>query len=407
MTGLARRSRTEWVVRTLLVLVVLVCGYVSVTRSVAVALYKRDPARAFAIASSDGRVTAQYAQTIGGNLEATPQDRRRADALAIRALRQDPTAVLAVSMLALDRQIAGDGIGARRLFAYAQHLSRRDLQSQIWAIENAVARGDVAGALTHYDIALRTSRSAPDLLFPILAAAIADPGVRRQLAIKLAVSPAWGDAFINFAAARGADPRSTAQLLLMLQRASVPSPREAQASVLDALIVGGYADEAWQYYAAIRPGSDRRRSRDPRFAAALGTPTVLDWTVMSDEGVSGSIQNRGNDGIFDFSTPPGVGGTLLRQIQVLPPGKYRLLGRSSGIDQPAVSRPYWLLTCRRDGRELGRVELPNSSETQSFGGDVAVPADCDVQMLTLIARPSNTMLGSTGQITQVRLEPAQ
>lgn len=398
-----RRSGIEWSVRFALAALASACAYVGVSRTSAFINYKRDPARAYALAPSDGRIAAQYAQELVGSPASTREDRWRAERLATFALHQDPTAVAAASALGLLRQLGGRTGDARALFAYAQRLSRRDLQTQIWAIEYAVSRGDVANALTHYDIALRTARSAPELLFPILAAAIADPVVRTALVTTLGASPGWGTAFINYVAANGSDPRTAAQLLRALHRAAVKVPPEAQSAVIDALIVGEFSEDVWSYYAAIRPGSDPRRSRDPRFAARLQSPTALDWVAVNDGGVASSIEQSDRGGVFDFSAPPSVGGPLLRQVQVLPAGTYDLAGRSSGINQPAGSRPYWSLTCHRDGREFGRVEMLGGEADGAFNGTFSVPADCPVQVLTLVARPVETMQGLTGQIQMVQL----
>lgn len=401
----AHRSRIEWSIRGALAVAATLCGYVSVSHTLGYVMRNQDPVLAHSLSPGDGRVTAQYAQSLARNPDATPAARRRADVLALRALIQDPTTVVAASELALDRQIRGDTLGARRLFSYAQRLSRRELQVQIWAIEDAVARGDVADALTHYDIALRTSFKAHDLLFPILGTAIADPVVRGELIKTLAKSPAWSEAFVNYVAVRG-NPRATAQLFSMLRSRSIALPDNASSALVDGLIFAGLNEEAWQYYVSTGRGEDRRRSRDPHFSASLETPSAFDWILVNDENVTSSIQYADGGGILEFSAPPSVGGPLLRQFQLLTPGTYILTGRSGGVDQPVSSRPYWTLTCRADGRELGRVEMPNSTHAGgAFRGTFSVPKDCQAQMLTLVARPSITLAGLTGRIEQVQLKP--
>jgi hypothetical protein len=401
---LARRSVSEWVIRGLLALAAVVLGYVSVMQTFAYTI-RRQVERAHSLSPGDGRITALLAEKLSAP-DATVVDRASADRLARLALRQDPTAVLAASTLGLNMQIRGDVQGARRLFGYAERLSRRDLQTQLWAIEEAVARGDIAGAIAHYDIALRTSRNAPDLLFPILASAISDPSIRTALTKKLITRPSWGDQFIAFASARSTDPRSTAQLFLNLRRAGVPPSRDAEAAIIDALIVGGFADDTWAYYASSHTGSDRRRSRDPRFNARFVTPLPLDWMPVNDGGIATSIQQGDHGGVFDFAAPASLGGPLLRQFQLLPPGGYRLEGRSRGIDQPRSSSPYWVLICRNDWRELGRIDLPNSAQNNgSFVGRFDVPVGCPVQILVLMARPSDALSGLSGQIEWVQLSP--
>lgn len=397
------RSQTEWSIRALLAFACAIGGYVSVTRSVAYVVRTSNPSVAYALAPGDGQVIAQQAGALASSPDSTPADRRRADALAMLALRQDPTAVTAADALALDKGLRGDVVGARRLFGYAERLSRRDLQVQLWAIEDAVKRGNIPEILRHYDIALRTSNKAPDLLFPILASAIADPVICRQLAKTLSASPAWGEAFINFVAAKGPDPLATVSLLKALEESAVKLPPEANAAVLNALLAKNFTDQAWEYYALIRKGSDRSRSRDPRFTATQDTPSVLDWALVNDDSSASSVQRLDGGGV-EFAVPPGVGATLLSQVQLLPQGTYMLSGHSDGIDQPATSLPYWTLTCLNDGREVGRVEMTNSTHAGgSFRGAFHVPAGCSVQALVLTARPSGAASGLTGRILQAQL----
>lgn len=400
-----RRSASEWAIRGVGAAIAAALGVAVVSGSIAASVRGRDPAQAHRLAPSDGRWTALLASslTIG---EATPAQRRRADDLARAALRQDPTAVQAASSLGINAQVRGDTAGARRLFAYAERLSRRDQPTQLWAIEDAVSRGDVSGALRHYDIALRTSRTSSELLFPVLAAAIDDGAVRAALLRTLVRKPNWSAAFADYVAGNGL-PRATAQLFRGLQRAGITVPAQSQATVLSRLLAAGDMSSAWAYYSALRPGVDRRVSRDPTFNAMLDVPTAFDWVPLSEGGVVTSLQRDDGDGrgSFDFSAPTSVGGPVLQQMQVLPPGTYRLEGRASGIDEVPENLPYWQLTCI-DGRELGRVTVPNSATRNGmFRGDYQVPADCPTQLLVLVARPSDAIGGVEGRIDQVRLKP--
>lgn len=400
---LARRSPQEWVVRLALAALAAMLGYYCVTFSIAQVVVKRDPALAYRLAPYDGRITAAYATSLAGP-DAAVQDRVRADALAKRALQQDATAVAAVATLGINAEVRGDKAAARRYFGYAQKLSRRDLRTQLFMIEDAVQREDIPGALRHYDATLRVSPNLGEMLYPVLASASADPVIRRELVKTLAGEPVWGESFIEFAASKGLDPKSTAALFLGLRRAGVAVPEIARSGAVNALIGGGQFNAAWSYYASIRPGADRRRSRDSRFTANLERPSQLDWTPINDgAGLTSSIQG----GIFDFYAPASVGGPMLRQLQLLPAGTYRLNGHSIGIEQPAGALPYWTLRCQ-DGRELGRVEVPNSSASKgNFTGTFSVPEDCAVQTLVLAARPSDEVSGLSGQFDRVELIPAR
>lgn len=97
---------------------------------------------------------------------------------------------------------------------------------------------------------------------------------------------------------------------------------------------------------------------------------------------------------------------MLQQSQLLPPGRYRLTGHSTAIEQVDTALPYWALSCQ-GGRELGRVEVPNSSVAGGvFSGTFNVPAGCPVQTLVLVARPSDAVSGLSGAFDRVELMPA-
>jgi hypothetical protein len=377
-------------------------GYLSVLQSLAVALPVSQIERAYALAPGNGRIAARLSEVLSGP-GATREDRARAARVARAALQHDPTAVGAVATLGLDALIRGDEVEAKRLFTYSQRLSRRDLRTQLWAIEDAVARGDISGALKHYDIALRTKTTAPELLYPVLSNAIANQEVRVGLVKTLAARPIWGDSFVYYAAANSSEPGTTAELFKGLRRIGYPIPDRANKALVNALLADNAFEGAWSYYAVIREGADRHRSRDPDFEAMLEAPLAFDWIAENSAGVSAAFQ----PGLFDFAVSPSVSGQLLRQQQMLPEGEYVLEGHSVGIDQPPNSRPYWTLNCR-GGRELGRLQLPNSSEAEGrFTGRFTVPANCPVQVLALIARSSSEIAGLTGQIDHVLLRPSR
>lgn len=403
--SLRRRSALEWSVRLTLALSAGLIGYLSMLHSLATALPSSQIERAYALAPYDGRIAARLSAVLSGP-EASDASRKRAADVARLALGLDPTAVEAVSTLGTDALVRGNYAEAKHAFAYSQLLSRRDLRTQVWAIEDAVARGDIDGALTHYDIALRTEKSAPELLYPVLTSAISDPEIRQSLAATLAKKPLWGDDFISYIAINGSDPQAAAALYRNLRALQVPVFGGASSAVVNALVAADRPDEAWSYYSTLRKGVDRRRSRDADFARGQEYPSLFDWVSMNGDGISTAIQPSARGGVFDFAISPTVSGPLLQQFQILPSGQYLFEAHSTGIDQPEQSRPYWTLSCY-GAREFGRIHVPNSSVN---GGRVvgmfSVPTNCRVQMLTLVATSSNQITGVTGQIDHVSIRPS-
>lgn len=399
------RSPGEWALRIASALIVGVAGYYSVTHSLAYTARQVSPERAYALAPWDGRIAALFSEQLSGP-QATPDQRSKSQDIAIDALARDPTAVSAVATLGINAQLRRNTGAARRFFAYSDRLSRRDLRTRLWLIEDGVARDDIPGVLRNYDIALRTSRHASEILYPVLGSAISDADIRTQVAEMLATKPSWAEGVLAYIASTAKDADAMADLFIRLKRLGTPVAPYVSTLATERLVAIGEVDKAWQYYAYLMPGSDRRQVRDPDFRRISDRPTPFDWVpAANDASISASIQETGNDGLFDFAVSSTVGGEVLRQMQVLTPGTYLLEGISRNIEQPAASRPYWVLACA-SGQELGRVDIPNSATNGGrFAGRVTVTSGCAVQYLKLIVRPSNEVAGVTGQIDRLSLRP--
>jgi len=402
---LFRWSRGDCAVRAVLALLTLVLGYQSITYSLALTTQNTNPVLAHKLAPGNGRITATVAATKFA-ADQSASTRFEVTRLAQRALLQDAMAVQAVTALGLQAQLRGDTAKARLLFDYANTLSRRDLQVQLWTIEDAIARGDIPRTLHEYDVALRTSKAAPDLLFPVLSGAISEGEVRRNLVKTLAKRPQWANDFVSYVANAGVDPKSVISLFVDLHRSRVTVPADDERAAITRLIQVNETLSAWNYYSKLRRSPDRRSSRDPQFAMHLEAPTPFDWVISNDASVSASIDTEAGKSYLNFVAPSSVGGSVVQQMQFLLPGRYQIEGLSRGIDQPSDSTPYWSLSCWR-GRELGQVVVPSSGTAEGrFSGMFSVPADCPVQMLTLFLRASDAVGGVSGQIDQVRLKAA-
>ena len=397
------RSTASWGIRAALAIGLAIAGSVGTSNSLARVIKRVDPARALALAPTDGIILAAYAQDAFS--KKPEKDTNSSPAiLADRAVLADPTAAEALTVLGSQAQLRGDAKRAARIFYYSTLISRRELRPQLWAIEEAVTRGDIAGALRNYDIALRTSNDAERILFPTLVAGLAEPKIRAALQPILATDPVWGDRFVAFAANSGVEPEGTIALFQEGQGTRLDQDENLRASLVNSLVAQGKQNEAWDYYRSFHPNARRDESRDPFFAVEARDRAVFDWQAASDPRISAAIlRQRNNVGVLDFSVPPSVSGELVRQGQLLPAGRYRIEGTSEGIDQKEDSRPYWLLTCE-DGRSLGRVQLSNSEENGGrFFGHFIVPHDCKAQTLSLIARSTDDIMGINGQIISAKL----
>lgn len=400
--GPGGRTGREWAARGALAMGFLLVGIDGTISSLANAVAKVDSARAYALAPDNGVILAKYAEDAfsrrpSGDPQSLPAR------LARSALLADATAADALTVLGLQAQLRQDTARAEAFFQYSSELSRRELRPRIWAIEESVSRGDIPRALRNYDIALRTSRDAAEVLYPVLGAALSERRIRSELLRILATRPIWTEEFLDHVARRGIEPLGVIALLAEGKAMGLQANDDIRAHLVNALIVQGEPMKAWAYYRSFRPNATRDRSRDPEFAQSAKVRTVFDWNVADDPRLSAALLADGTGGLLDFALPPNAGGVLLRQTQILSPGTYRLQGRSRNLEQPESSRPYWSLSCA-DGRELGRIALPNSTgHGGRFSGSFIVPAGCSVQTLSLTARPTDDIMGVSGQIEEAQL----
>ena len=182
--------------------------------------YEDAPARALLIAPGNARALTMMGDVALLGAQGKP-DFISAERLAKSALRRDSTLGTPYRVLGFAAENRGDDVGAARFIGFAGKLSRRDFASQLWLINGAVARNDVAGALEHFDTALRTSDAAPPILMPILSQALSEPQIVDELATRLLGSP-WGAQFLTEAIATSKSMKGLVRLAGQLQRQNNP-----------------------------------------------------------------------------------------------------------------------------------------------------------------------------------------
>lgn len=411
-TDMRRAGVIRWIGRSILGVSAIAAAYLTGAQSLAVVIARSDPARAVAIAPWDGMLAGRYARVTMNAVSERPVPLGTANsriaastAIARSAVAREGMSLDAVLTLGIAALSQGDGEQARAYLNYARSLSKRNLQVQTWAIEDAVARNDIPGALQQYDIALRTSQGGRDMLFPVLSKAISEPLVRKGAVDLLDRRPYWAPAFVFFLAREGPDPVATADMFRQLRQRGFPVAEGAVAILIDKLIGAGALDQAWGFYVADRPTARRDQSRDPRFLDERSGRSVFDWQFFGDGSNLASIERGDSGNVLSIAVGAGSGGMLVRQTQLLPPGRYVLRGHGSVPGEAEAARPYWELRCV-DGRDLGQTALPATEGGADFMHMFVVPTDCPVQQLSLIARAHDQADIMEGTIDAIQLQPA-
>ena len=307
------------------------------------------------------------------------------------ALRRDPTEFSAARAIGTVADATGRNANANAAFLYSQQLSRRDLITNIWFIESAVDRNDIPSALQSYDRALRTSKEAAGLLYPVLIPAFDDQQLVGPIVGLLAKNPPWRDQYLASAFDASKSARSLEQVAVGLSRSKVGLSANLQLHLLYRMVKLEAYDEAWTAAAAFEPSlkGTKNAIRDTRFTRAADN-YPFGWTYSADEGFgSESVQKGpGVDGGLSVYASAGRQGVVVRQLLMLSPGSYSLSWVGEPIDAPLGSKLSWTLECASStGGRISESTVQVKGNQGSGSTPVVVPASsCRAQWLSLVAR---------------------
>ena len=277
----------------------------------------------------------------------------------------------------------------------AQALTRHDVATQLVLIETNVVQGNVAGALLGYDHILRRKPAMGETLFPILAGAARDPGIKPVLAARFAAGTPWVGSFIDWAVA--SDP-NLGTLLPVIDAArpngSGLSPGRKQGVVKRLAELGDYPSAITAYRRYLPP-----TGRPDDFSRA-SVYAPLDWEVQNGPGLDGAIDPKAK--MFRFTVLGNGQGTLLRRLISVSPGRYRL-DVDGAVTGPATVRVTGRATCATNGAVLGTARLRSGPPTDAVSVDV--PSGCGFVWLTLdgMTRSDDA---AEGHVSHFRLVPA-
>lgn len=352
------------------------------------------PDNALALVSSSTQATDTLAQN------------RLAEAaeLARRAYEREPVSCGALRQLGLIAEAKGRSDVARRLLQQSDLLSRRDLLAQLMLIEDAVNRGDVASALRHYDVALRTSKHAASILFGPLTFATTDPAMLQPLANLLLQRPPWGNFYLLQAASTSTSPRNVANLMILLLRFNYQVAPLAIESLTGRLVQKKDFEPAWQLFSALVPAARRERVQDPQFRDTSAPELPFVWSFNISGSGTAVPTNDARGSRLAFAAPVGAGGVVARQMLLLPPGDYRLSTTVAENNAGSSSAPKWRLRCVDAAGDLANLSLPVVRSTANKVQTKVRVVNCSAQWLELVLTASDDSQGIAGAVSGVTIE---
>jgi len=322
------------------------------------------------------------------------------------ALARDVTLLGAIELRASQFDASGDNARAARLFALSDAISRRSLPTRLWLIQRSVDRGEVAGALENFDIALRTSEVAPDILFPVLAGATSDPALAVPIAGLLDRPSDWRIMFLNHAIDRGGNPADIGHIVLRMRDRRALADNQVDQKLIAALVTHSQFGLARRVHDAFHPTDGRRTPVADSDFSRPEESFPFGWGLRHDgEAWAARDLIEGKPALLYGSTASGDG-PVATQLLLLPPGRFRISVESAGATTDPASPPFWSLTCgERNGPQIALLDQP--VQTGGLASiDFAVPAGCAAQWLALNLRPSERAGGQSGAVGRVSVTPS-
>lgn len=295
---------------------------------------------------------------------------------------------------------------ADALLGLSERVSRRDISTQLTQIERSVARGDIAGALRHYDIALTVYPQSEKTLLPVLVGALGDPAIDTALIPYVQAGRSWIYSLILLASQQN---RGSLAAAVVIRAGGVPAVIRVtswEASVLYYLMQEGALTVARDYYLASNkfPPSILSDVRFTRETVDSGMPP-FSWALTRNDTID--VQPHAVGGVR-VTVEPDSQGLALSRLLFLSPGNYRLVNRLSGEEGSARGTLQWRLSCMVQSTKTSHITSaaiqeagPNHARV-SF--DFSVEPDCLAQQLNGVVSAGESQIETTMLIDDMKLE---
>lgn len=321
---------------------------------------------------------------------------------AFAALRSAPGDARAIFVAGVTADGGRSTPQAIRRAQLSLKFSRRNPAAYLWLIEERTAAGDVDKALDYYDLAMRSSPEAREILVPIMIAAMDDPALGRPITDILARGANWTIIFWEKVVQADPLPSSVGVTLARLSGSRGIPSKDIGDYMIQRLVDNLRFDEAAKVAALYYPAFkiDHSLGAFGRFVSP-DIPSPFSWQLISNADVSASPVNPDRLSMSMFSSN---GGVYARKLLQLPPGDYVLgatLASHSGV---AGGAPRIRLRCGNDNVMLADA-VPNQvpSGDGKFLAHFSIPAACRAEWLE-IASPTSDASGGSWELFGLRVQ---
>ena len=207
------------------------------------------------------------------------------------SIDREPLAANSVRNLALALTKNSEAEKGQGLMRSAAKLSRRDLPTHFWLIQDYGRANDLPKVLMHVDQALRTKEAAWQQLIPALHAGLANSELVKPTVQLLRTDPPWKEQFWMRIEQFPKSLGNIGDVLIGLQAAGTDVDPSVPESIINQLGYTGQYAKAYDIYRKVY--GTRRLPKSPEYVSnanfsAATSGTVFDWTT-SQKRIAGSV----------------------------------------------------------------------------------------------------------------------
>ena len=379
------------VLAVVITVAMILLGWLIVRNAMVDQLVSSDPVAALRIDPSNARALVAAAEL---DLAAKPARLDEAEERLKLAAERAPLDAEIFSDLAQIALARGDTARADRLFTLAAQRSRRVLAPQIWRLNRAAKAQDYETVWSALDAILRTQPGDVGAAVTQSVAGLAStPAAQVSLVRLLASNPPWRAGFLTALSQSPSTIEAPVRLLAMLGHTAAPPTDDEVRAVTQGLIAAGDYPRAFNDWVQLLPAKRLAALGDiynGRFAKD-GGDVAFNWTVAADAQGLASL-GAGDDGTGLRVTPVDRAAPFVRELLVLPEGRYLLKGKVRVADatSPQDEGLVWSLRCAESGQVVARSDPLKAADGWSgFSfGFVVPPSQCQGQWLEL-TRPGS------------------
>jgi hypothetical protein len=307
-----------------------------------------------------------------------------------RALADSPLSPGALTLLARVSEHNSDPAKAAALMQLASRVDQRNLEAQLWVLNQDIQNARIPEVLRRIDVLLRgQSAQVKDRLISAVAPLLTSEAYRSALVAVLEMGPTWRSHVLEYLAASANDLAGLNRLYASLRTIRNPLTAAELEPFLNRLVKEGRLDDAYVAWTQSLP-PERLSKLDYLYNGQFQytiTNLPFDWVFASVDGALARAEVENGRHILDVDFFGGrVRFQHVSHFLTLPPGSYRFSGHERSQNLQNDRGLWWRLACvGGTNATLGATELlTGETPWREFRVDFEVPKDnCPYQVLVL------------------------